>query len=143
MSSGARVARTGSGVSAATCSGPCFERPDSIDIVAVDDVNDPEMLAYLLEFDTVRGHLPERVELVGNRLRVGDSTVHLSGEREPLRRFVISNVTVVARRVLADRSEFVLDATSAEAWEAINRRRARDLPGLRRLMERPSPFDPE
>lgn len=109
----------------------------------MNDVNDPEMLAYLLEFDTVRGHLPERVELVGNRLRVGDSTVHLSGEREPLRRFVISNVTVAARRVLADRSEFVLDATSAEAWEAINRRRARDLPGLRRLMERPSPFDPE
>lgn len=60
-----------------------------------------------------------------------------------LTEFVISNVTVAARRVLADRSEFVLDAASAEAWEAINHRRARDLPGLRRLMERPSPFDPE
>lgn len=60
-----------------------------------------------------------------------------------LTEFVISNVTVAARRVLADRSEFVLDAASAEAWEAINRRRARDLPGLRRLMERSSPFDPE
>lgn len=60
-----------------------------------------------------------------------------------LTEFVISNVTVAARRVLADRSEFVLDAASAEAWEAINRRRARHLPGLRRLMERPSPFDQE
>jgi len=60
-----------------------------------------------------------------------------------LTEFVISNVTVAARRVLADRSEFVLDAASAEAWEAISRRRARDLRGLRRLMERPSPFDPE
>lgn len=60
-----------------------------------------------------------------------------------LTEFVISNLTVAARRVLADRTEFVLDAESAEAWEAINRRRARDLPGLRRLMERPSPFTPE
>jgi uncharacterized protein (DUF1778 family) len=57
--------------------------------------------------------------------------------------FVISNLTVAARRVLADRTEFVLDAESAAAWEAINRRRARDLPGLRRLMERPPPFAPE
>lgn len=37
-------------------------------------------------------------------------------------------------------AEFVLDAGSAEAWDAVNRRRARELPGLRRLMERPSPF---
>lgn len=57
--------------------------------------------------------------------------------------FVISNLTVAARRVLADRTEFALDAESAEAWDAINRRRARDLPGLRRLMERPTPFSTE
>jgi uncharacterized protein (DUF1778 family) len=60
-----------------------------------------------------------------------------------LTEFVISNLTVAARRVMADRTEFALDARSAEAWEAINRRRARDLPGLRGLMERPSPFTPE
>ncbi len=60
-----------------------------------------------------------------------------------LTEFVISNVTVAARRVLADRTGFVLDVESAEVWEAINRRRARDLPGLRRLMERPSPFTEE
>ena len=57
-----------------------------------------------------------------------------------LTEFVVSNLTVAARRVLADRTEFVLDPESAEQWEAVNRRRARDLPGLRRLMERPSPF---
>jgi uncharacterized protein (DUF1778 family) len=60
-----------------------------------------------------------------------------------LTEFVISNLTVAARRVLADRTEFVLDAKAADAWDAVNRRRARDLPGLRRLMERPSPFTPE
>ena len=60
-----------------------------------------------------------------------------------LTEFVISNLTVAAQRVLADRTEFALDANLAEAWEAINRRRARDLPGLRDLMERASPFTPE
>lgn len=54
--------------------------------------------------------------------------------------FVVSNVTVAARRVLADRTEFALDPDAQAAWERVNRRRARDLPGLRALMERPSPF---
>ena len=54
--------------------------------------------------------------------------------------FVLSSVTTAARRVLADRSEFVLSPEAARAWEAINERPARDLPGLRRLMQRPSPF---
>jgi uncharacterized protein (DUF1778 family) len=57
-----------------------------------------------------------------------------------LTEFVISTLTEAARRVLADRTEFVLDAQSAEAWESVNRRQARDLPGLRRLVDRPSPF---
>jgi uncharacterized protein (DUF1778 family) len=56
-----------------------------------------------------------------------------------LTEFVISNLTIAARRVLADRTEFVLDAEASQAWEKINRRQARDLPGLRRLMERPTP----
>ena len=60
-----------------------------------------------------------------------------------LTEFVISNLTVAARRVLTDRREFTIDAEAADAWEAVNRRRARDLPGLRRLMERPTPFDAE
>jgi len=60
-----------------------------------------------------------------------------------LTEFVVSNLTVAAQRVLADRSDFVLDAEAADAWEAVNRRRPRELPGLRRLMERPSPFAPE
>lgn len=60
-----------------------------------------------------------------------------------LTEFVISNLTVAARRVLADRTEFELDPDAAAAWDAVNRRRARDLPGLRRLMARPSPFDGE
>jgi uncharacterized protein (DUF1778 family) len=67
-----------------------------------------------------------------------DSAVAAS--KTDLTEFVVANLTVAARRVLADRSEFVLDSESQQAWENINRRRARDLPGLRELMERASPF---
>lgn len=63
----------------------------------------------------------------------------VAAEGTDLTDFVISHLTTAARRVLADRSHFVLDATAAEAWDSINRRPARDLPGLRRMMERPPP----
>ena len=54
--------------------------------------------------------------------------------------FVVAHLTVAARRVLADRVEFALGPEDTEAWEAINQRPARDLPGLREFMQRPSPF---
>lgn len=54
--------------------------------------------------------------------------------------FVITNASEAARRVLADRDHFVLDTHASEAWEAINARPTRELPGLRELMQRPSPF---
>lgn len=57
-----------------------------------------------------------------------------------LTEFVVSSAVNAAQRVLADRDRFELDAVAAEAWAAMNARPARDLPGLRRLMERPSPF---
>ena len=54
--------------------------------------------------------------------------------------FVVGSAVEAAQRVLADRDRFELDQVAVEAWEAMNAREARDLPGLRRLMERPSPF---
>jgi len=54
--------------------------------------------------------------------------------------FIVTNAVEAARRVLADRTSFTLDAEAVKAWEAINARSSRDLPGLARLMERPSPF---
>ncbi len=57
-----------------------------------------------------------------------------------LTEFVVAHAVEAARRVLADRDRFELDGDALAEWEAINARRARDLPGLRRLMQRPSPF---
>ena len=55
--------------------------------------------------------------------------------------FVVGSAVEAAQRVLADRVQFELDAAAVEAWDAMNSRPARDLPGLRRLMRRPSPFE--
>lgn len=57
-----------------------------------------------------------------------------------LTEFVVSRASEAARRVLADRDRFELDAEAARSWDEINSRPAKELPGLRRLMERPSPF---
>ncbi len=54
--------------------------------------------------------------------------------------FVVSNAVEAARRILADRDRFALDAKAVKAWDAVNARPAREVPGLRRLMDRPSPF---
>lgn len=45
-----------------------------------------------------------------------------------------------ATRELADRSRFDLSREAATAWDALNGRPTRELPGLRRLVERPTPF---
>lgn len=54
--------------------------------------------------------------------------------------FVLTHLAEAAHRILADREHFVLSPAAAAAWDAINRRSPRDLPGLRRLFARPSPF---
>ncbi len=54
--------------------------------------------------------------------------------------FVVSSLVEASRRLLADREVFTLSAAEKEAWEAVNRRPAKDLIGLRELMRRPSPF---
>lgn len=54
--------------------------------------------------------------------------------------FVVTHASEAARRILADRDQFGLDSSAFAQWEALNARPARDLPGLRALMQRPSPF---
>ncbi|HTR68992.1 MAG TPA: DUF1778 domain-containing protein [Mycobacteriales bacterium] len=54
--------------------------------------------------------------------------------------FVVTQASLAAQRVLTDRTEFTLSPDAHSAWEEINDRPARSLPGLRKLMRRPSPF---
>ena len=54
--------------------------------------------------------------------------------------FVVEHLTDAARRVLADRDRFALGTDAAAEWERINDRAPAELEGLKRLMQRPSPF---
>ena len=54
--------------------------------------------------------------------------------------FVVTHASQAARRLLADRDVFHLSPAALRGWEDINARPARELPGLRRLMQRPTPF---
>jgi len=54
--------------------------------------------------------------------------------------FLLAQGRLAAQRVLADRDLFLLDADAQQEWERINSSPARSLPGLERLLERPSPF---
>ena len=52
-------------------------------MVAVNDTNDPDMLAYLLEHDTVHGAIPVPVRLDTGAMWIGEDRVSLCQEREP------------------------------------------------------------
>jgi uncharacterized protein (DUF1778 family) len=67
-----------------------------------------------------------------------DRAVKASGST--LTDFAEASLTAAAQRILADQDRFVLSAKAFTEWEAINARPARELPGVRRLMDRPSPF---
>jgi uncharacterized protein (DUF1778 family) len=54
--------------------------------------------------------------------------------------FVVANLVDASRHVLADRDHFVLSVEAALQWNKMNELPARELDGLRRLMNRPSPF---
>jgi uncharacterized protein (DUF1778 family) len=54
--------------------------------------------------------------------------------------FVVEHLTDAAREVLADRDSFTLSVDAAAEWDKINRRPAKELAGLRHLVQRPSPF---
>jgi uncharacterized protein (DUF1778 family) len=73
----------------------------------------------------------EERELIG---RAADA------EGADLTSFVVGHLIDTARQVLADRDQFVMPAEAAAEWERVNRRSAKELAGLRRLMRRSSPF---
>lgn len=68
-----------------------------------------------------------------------DRAVEASGT--PLTEFAETSLIAAAQRILADRNQFTLSAEAAAAWDQINARPARELQGLRRLLDRPAPFE--
>jgi glyceraldehyde 3-phosphate dehydrogenase len=59
-----------------------LERPE-LEVVAVNDLADPEDLAYLFKYDSVHGWYPKKVECHDGRLRVGKHELGFFAERDP------------------------------------------------------------
>jgi glyceraldehyde 3-phosphate dehydrogenase len=55
----------------------------NIEVVAINDLLDPEYLAYMLKFDSVHGRFDGTVEVVGGNLVVNGKTIRITAERNP------------------------------------------------------------
>ena len=54
-----------------------------INVVAVNDLTSPEILAHLLKYDSVHGRFPEKVVATKTGIRVGRRTLRVLSERDP------------------------------------------------------------
>lgn len=55
----------------------------NIEVVAVNDLTDAEMLAHLLKYDSVHGTLEEEISVDGQYITVGGKKVKVTAERDP------------------------------------------------------------
>ncbi len=60
-----------------------LEQGADIDVVGVNDLTSPEMLAHLLRHDSTQGNLDVPVQVEGSNLVVGDQHIRVLAEREP------------------------------------------------------------
>jgi glyceraldehyde 3-phosphate dehydrogenase len=57
--------------------------PKKLEVVAVNDLTDPETNAHLLKYDSNYGRFPSKVKVVKGDLQVDGSTVRVFSERDP------------------------------------------------------------
>ncbi|WP_396431915.1 glyceraldehyde 3-phosphate dehydrogenase NAD-binding domain-containing protein, partial [Limnohabitans sp.] len=56
---------------------------DDIEIVGINDLLEPDYLAYMLEYDSVHGRFKGTVAVEGNTLVVNGHKIRLTQERDP------------------------------------------------------------
>jgi len=54
-----------------------------IEVVAINDLLDPEYLAYMLKYDSVHGNFNGDISVEGSNLIVNGKKIRLTAEREP------------------------------------------------------------
>ncbi len=54
-----------------------------LEVVGINDLLDPDYLAYLLQFDSVHGRFGKDVKVEGNNLVVDGKTIRVTAERDP------------------------------------------------------------
>ncbi len=58
-------------------------KSEHLEVVAINDLSAPSMLAYLLKYDSVQGTFKMNVSYTENALTVGDKTIAVYAERDP------------------------------------------------------------
>ena len=56
-----------------------------VDVVCINDLGPPDSNAHLLKYDTIHGILPLKIKVDGETMEVGQRTVRVTAERDPLR----------------------------------------------------------
>ena len=56
---------------------------DDVEIVGINDLLEPDYLAYMLKYDSVHGRFPGEVAIEGGALIVDGSSIRLTAERDP------------------------------------------------------------
>ena len=59
------------------------EEPERFDVVAANDLADPDMLAYLLKYDSVQGRFPGKVVARRNALVVNGKEIQVLSQKDP------------------------------------------------------------
>jgi len=79
-----RVAINGFGRIGRTVFRIIVSRPESdMEVVAINDLSDDDILGYLLEYDSVMGRFDQTVSIEDGLMRVGDHEVKMLMERDP------------------------------------------------------------
>lgn len=61
-----------------------MEEDPSFDVVAINDLSDPETLAYLLKYDTThRGYKRDEISFTSNSIVVGNSDIRIYASKDP------------------------------------------------------------
>ena len=60
-----------------------------IEIVAINDLLEPDYLAYMLQYDSVHGRFKGDIAVEGNTLVVNGKKIRLTAERDPDRKSVV------------------------------------------------------
>src|ERR671918_995793 len=60
-----------------------YEAGSDLEVLAVNDITDPETLAHLLKYDSILGRFPGRVEAAGGSIAVDGHEIKVLAERDP------------------------------------------------------------
>ena len=56
---------------------------EDVQVVAINDITDPETLAHLLKYDSVQGKFNKTVKIIDNIWEIGDQKIQIFAERDP------------------------------------------------------------